>query len=105
MYRDCCRPLESLDILCLPLLQKEGLKRVRREIKEEFIIKLNIFGKLYYYKEFPRPFFKIKIQNGSEILGVQGECSFRVVYCKKCKEIYKDFFENDLEIILNDIKK
>jgi len=79
--------------------------KVYKEIKEEFIIKLNIFGKLYYYKEFPRPFFKIKIQNGSEILGVQGECSFRVVYCKKCKEIYKDFFENDLEIILNDIKK
>lgn len=70
---------------------------VNGKVCEELIFFLGNFGKLDYFPEFPRPYFRVRIDNGSEIRGVYGETSFRITYCRKCKEVYKLFFESVYE--------
>jgi len=68
--------------------------KIHKTISKDFIEILGSLGKLEYYDEFPIPYFKVKIDNGSEIRGLLGEDTFRITYCNKCKDTYKPFFED-----------
>ncbi len=52
------------------------------------------FGELEYYKDFPRPFFRILNSSGLNIKGVGGGNSCRVIFPKKDRIILKDSFES-----------
>ncbi len=58
------------------------------------IQKLGFIGKLDYYKDFPRPFFRIKTPGGMQIKGVEGENSCTVFLPQKGKEEMQLKFES-----------
>ena len=60
---------------------------------EENIFKLETFGKLEYFPDFPRPFFRVIDKSGLNIKGVGGADTCRVIFPKKLKEFYKSKFE------------
>lgn len=66
---------------------------VKGTIGKELILFLGSLGALDYFPEFPRPFFRVRIDNGSEIKGVFGETRFRITYSRGSKEEFKVFFE------------
>ncbi|MGQ9608466.1 MAG: hypothetical protein ACUVWN_04135 [bacterium] len=65
----------------------------------EQIQKLRNFGELSYYKDFPKPFFRVKTSGGMQIKGVEGENSCTVFLPKKGKEEMKSEFEMQMTII------
>lgn len=52
----------------------------------EQVRQLTKFGELNYYKDFPRPFFRINGLQGMQIKGVEGENTFTVFFPKNRKE-------------------
>lgn len=52
----------------------------------ENIKQLSKLGELNYYKDFPRPFFRLNGEQGMQIKGVEGESSFTVFFPKDRKE-------------------
>ncbi len=52
----------------------------------ERIRQLADLGELNYYKDFPKPFFKLNGHRGMQIKGVEGESSFTVFFPKSGKE-------------------
>ena len=71
------------------------------EIKEKFMKKLSEKGKLDYYPEFPRPFFKIITSDGLQIKGIIGDASLQVIYPQTDKWEKKKAFEHQLRHHLN----
>lgn len=67
-----------------------------REIKEEFMQRLGGTGRLNYYPDFLRPFFKIITSDGLQIKGIVGDKSFQVIYPQTKKWEKKHFFEKQL---------
>lgn len=61
---------------------------------KESIFRLKAMGKLDYFPEFPRPFFRLRGDGGLQIKGVQGENSCRVIFPKNEKEALRRQFEN-----------
>ncbi len=57
------------------------------------IQELGFIGELSYYKDFPKPFFRIKTSGGMQIKGVEGENSCTVFFPYKGKEEMKRKFE------------
>ena len=57
-----------------------------REIDEDIIKTLGDLGKLEYFKEFPRPFFRIFTGHEDQIKGVEGEKTFKVIYTRTSLE-------------------
>ena len=68
-----------------------------REIKEEFMQRLGETGRLDYYPEFHRPFFKIFTSDGLQIKGIIGDKSFQVLYPQTEKWEKKKAFEKQLK--------
>jgi hypothetical protein len=66
------------------------------KIGEEFMKKLGTTGRLYYYPEFHRPFFKIITFDGLQIKGIIGDPSFQVIYPQTNKWEKKKAFEKQL---------
>ncbi len=48
------------------------------EITEDFVITLGKFGSLQYFPNFPKPFFKLRLENLFELKGIVGSYKFRV---------------------------
>lgn len=59
----------------------------------EQIQELEIVGELSYYRDFPKPFFRVKTSEGMQIKGVEGENSCTVFLPHKGKEEMKRKFE------------
>ena len=47
---------------------------------ETFIRSLSKYGKLNYYRDFPRPFYKLMLDKGGSIKGVEGENTLHVMF-------------------------
>ena len=61
--------------------------KIDRPININLILKLGALGRLEYFKEFPRPFFRIHSpEEGFQIKGVEGEHSFRIILSSSGKE-------------------
>ena len=61
---------------------------------EDFIKKLSQDAILEYYKDFPRPLFKIKKKKAYEIKGVIGNKSVRVIFSRySTQEHVKDLIQ------------
>ncbi len=67
------------------------------EIDSVFITKLGRLGKLEYFKDFPRPFFRIITAKGNQFKGVEGEKSFKAIFTRSDLESGKEDLENKLE--------
>lgn len=65
-----------------------------KTVEEDFICFLAEYGKLSYFKNFARPFYKIIFRNNFYIKGVQGNNTARMLLCNN----------RDIEFIYNIIK-
>lgn len=54
-------------------------------------------GKLTYYPEFPRPFFRAHAENGMQVKGVQGDREIRVIFPGTRTEQTRVWFEQLLD--------
>ena len=54
---------------------------------------LSDIGKLSYYPDFPRPFFRVRNNGGMEVKGVEGEASCLVILPSKQQDESKQRFE------------
>jgi hypothetical protein len=62
------------------------------------IASIQVFGKLEYYPDFPRPFFRVRGCNGLEVKGVEGERNCRVVFPRRERETIKRQFEETFPV-------
>lgn len=56
------------------------------------IMKLASMGKLDYFADFPRPFFRMRGAQGTEIKGVEGLSQCRVLVSSRCSEEFRKQF-------------
>jgi hypothetical protein len=56
---------------------------------------LAVFGKLEYFPDFAKPFFRVVNCNGFQIKGVEGDCSCLVILPMGQKDSFKFEFENN----------
>ena len=66
------------------------------KIDEALMKKLGEKGKLQYYPDFPRPFFKIVTTDGVQVKGIIGDDNFEVVFPSTNKQERKKNFETNL---------
>lgn len=57
------------------------------------IMKLEALGKLDYFPEFARPFFRVVSENGMQLKGVEGDRTCRVIFPRAGQDGIKDNFE------------
>lgn len=69
-------------------------------VEEDFMKRLGKTGRLNYYPEFSRPFFKISTSDGLQIKGIIGERDFEITYPQTKKWQKKQDFENSLKSLL-----
>ncbi len=67
------------------------------KIDETLMKKLEEKGKLQYYSEFPRPFFKLITADGVQVKGIIWDDNFEVVFPTTNKQERKKNFETNLE--------
>jgi len=67
------------------------------KIDETLMKKLGEKGKLQYYPDFPRPFFKITTADGVQVKGIIGDDNFEVVFPRTNNRERKKNFETNLE--------
>lgn len=72
------------------------------ELDEDVMRKIGEGGKLQYYPDFPRPFFKIETSAGLQIKGILGDKDIEVVFPQTGKGEKKKEFETNLERLLQD---
>jgi hypothetical protein len=73
---------------------------IYEKVNETFMKKLGEKGKLQYYPEFPRPFFKIITADGVQVKGIIGDDNIEAVFPRTHKLEKKKDFEVRLEKIL-----
>ncbi|MDK9700429.1 MAG: hypothetical protein OEM52_09825 [bacterium] len=59
-------------------------------IAKTFIMTLSRFGKLEYFSEFPRPFFRVVSLDGLQMKGVEGEYSIRVLLPSQNRQVLEE---------------
>lgn len=69
-------------------------------IDSDFIRNLGTLGKLEYFKDFPRPFFRIITKRGSQFKGVEGEKTFKAIFTRSDLEKGKEDLENKLKSLI-----
>ena len=69
-------------------------------IDSVFIKKLGELGKLEYFKDFPRPFFRIITKKGNQFKGVEGEKNFKAIFTRSDLERGKEELEYRLEDLI-----
>ena len=74
-----------------------------RGYTDEFMKKMGQVGKLHYFPEFMRPFFKIITSDGLQIKGIIGENNFEITYPRTQKWEKKVKFEKNLELFLQEM--
>ena len=57
------------------------------------INKLQKLGKLEYFRDFPRPFFRLITKDGMQVKGVEGDVSCRVIFPSDEQNVIKQAFE------------
>lgn len=70
-------------------------------VEETFMKMLGQTGKLDYYPDFRRPFFKIMSRDGLQIKGIIGESNFEITYPLTNKWEKKRNFENSLKKLMD----
>jgi hypothetical protein len=70
---------------------------LNKKINETLMRKLAEGGKLQYYPEFPRPFFKLITADGVQVKGIIGDSNFEVLFPRRNKEERKKVFDAGLE--------
>lgn len=60
------------------------------------IEQLGTLGNLEYFRDFPRPFYRIITDSGAIIKGIEGENYFRVIYTKSGLENEMPFLDNKI---------
>ncbi len=64
---------------CLPSAP-EYRYRFTRPWSAAEIERLRRLGQVDYYADFPRPFFRLRLPDGTQMKGVQGDCCCRVIF-------------------------
>lgn len=59
----------------------------------ESILALDQLGQLDFYPDFPRPFFRVRVNGGCQAKGVEAEQTCVVIYPETDKEAIKRTFE------------
>jgi len=73
---------------------------IKNEIDESLMKELAFKGKLQFYPEFPKPFFKVTTKEGIQIKGIIGEDNFEVIYPQNNKKEKKKNFDINLKNLL-----
>ena len=60
----------------------------------ETIVQLSALGKLDYFSDFPRPFFRIRAPSGLQIKGVEGLDYCRVVLPRSQREDFRQTLDH-----------
>lgn len=69
-------------------------------IEQAFVMGFRDLGKLDYFKDFPRPFFKVSMDNRIILKGVEGEDNCQVIYPRHGKEEARsELFKHITEVI------
>jgi hypothetical protein len=66
------------------------------------ILKLSSLGKVDYFEDFPRPYFRFISSDDVQMKGVEGENTCRVIYPAGNRDEIRAEFETKLEKILRD---
>ena len=72
---------------------------VNEKINETVMRQLAEGGKLQYYPDFPKPFFKIITADGMQVKGIIGDDNFEVLFPRRNKEERKKAFDAGLKKI------
>ncbi len=67
---------------CLPSAP-EYLYEFSEPWSPQTIRRLAALGQLDYYPQFPRPFFRVRVEGGALMRGVEGEACCRVIFAGK----------------------
>lgn len=76
-----------------------------KEVEEPLMRIMGQKGKLHYYPEFLKPFFKITTVESIQIKGIIGDDNFEVVYPQTNKWEKKKEFEANLKKYLEELDK
>lgn len=76
--------------------------RFDRQIDETFMKIISRPGRLSYYPEFSRPFFKIFSEKGIQIKGIIGDDNFQVTFPQTRKAELKKAFETRLVLCIKE---
>jgi hypothetical protein len=72
---------------------------VKEKIDETVMRRLAAGGRLQYYPDFPKPFFKIITADGLQVKGIIGDDNFEVLFPRSNKEERKKAFDAALESV------
>lgn len=70
------------------------------KISEEFVQAFTAFGVLAFYKNFPRPFFKVILTDGTTVKGVLNDTVIKAQYPDNDPQKSKQNFEKLLDKLL-----
>lgn len=62
------------------------LYRLESAIDEEFVRALGRVGRLELFSDFPRPFFRVIAEDGTQLKGVLGDQVFKAIYPRGGRE-------------------
>jgi hypothetical protein len=74
-----------------------------REVDEVLMKRIGEEGKVQYFPEFARPFFKIITPGSIQVRGIVGDRDFEAVYPQTDKWVKKGAFEANLKKLLEEI--
>ena len=70
---------------------------------ENAIAGLAELGALDYFRDFPRPYFRVRGEGGLEVKGLEGECSCRVTLPRtgreKLRQRWEKFLQDSLRVV------
>lgn len=75
------------------------------EVSEALMKRMGEKGRVQYFPEFPRPFFKIITPQSIQVRGIVGDRDFEAVYPQTGKWQRKEAFEGNLKKLLEEIEK
>ncbi|MBP1764072.1 MAG: hypothetical protein H6Q65_1130 [Firmicutes bacterium] len=75
--------------------------RLPRKLTEEMICELGKNGKLTFHRNFPRPFFKLILADGTTVKGILHDTVVKAQYQDQKPQAGKQQFEDLLEELLN----
>jgi hypothetical protein len=61
--------------------------KIESALDEQFILQLGQVGRLDYYRHFPRPFFRLTLDDRAELKGVQGTNQIQLVLKRHLADI------------------
>ena len=74
-----------------------------KAVNEGLMKRIGEKGKVQYFPEFPKPFFKIITPQSIQVRGIVGDKDFEAVYPQTDKLLKKEAFETNLKKHLEEI--